>query len=78
MPFEPPAMLMATDQHGTAELHVWLSDKTGSPDKVELVQPSGSEIVDGAALETTKQTKFQPETRACSMVAGEYFYEFEY
>jgi TonB family protein len=78
VPMQPPAMLLATDQHGTAELIVTLKPASAQPANVELLQSTGNEILDAAAVEAARKTTFYPETRACVAIGGQYFYEFDY
>ena len=77
-PFMPPTMLLAADEHGTVPLIVTLTPESTKPSSVELVQSSGSVILDAAAIEAVRQTQFTAETRSCVAVGGRYFYDFVY
>jgi TonB family protein len=70
---EIPALAASWQLFGTTQVQVDL-DTSGDVLGASVLKTSGTPLLDQAAVEATRASKFQPEIRDCEPVAGSYIF----
>jgi protein TonB len=76
---EPDYPTLAAMQHvtGTSVVQVDLSER-GTVLSTAILKSSGSRALDRAAMQTARETIYQPETQACKPISGSYALEVHF
>lgn len=75
--FENPSVAQEFGLSGTAAVAITLSS-SGRLVSESMLQSSGNQLLDSAALRAPRLTKFVPEISHCTSVGGTYLYEIQF